>query len=323
MKFLTTAIFAALTAAAHAEQPKLPVGVAVDGQAGWSAFAQAVQQPTMILRYIDLSLPKSQWKQSAQYEANQTSAFGNVTPILGLPMASRGEDADTSFRAIANGSQDGVIDAIFQAFVDAGYPGFYLRPGFEMNGSWMPWYVTPGNVNDYIAAFQRIAALAHAFHGALISVVWNPNVGGNMSLASMYPGDASVDVVGIDTYGSPINNPMSPADTSGNCTLRDAMQFAADHGKLFAIPEAGSADTTFPVQLGIALAQSPVKLAFVAVWDTNAACGGCLFGPGDGRAAAWQNTIAMVEGRAATSALQSSVTTVSGDAVVAPTTPAP
>ncbi|MEO6397192.1 MAG: glycosyl hydrolase [Tepidiformaceae bacterium] len=104
----------------------------------------------------------------------------------------------------------------------------YLRFGHEMNGSWYPWSQQP---EQYAAAFQLIANAVHRA-APLTATVWAPNYGGGYPFgggrynavrggaayasldtnhdgqvsseddpyAPYYPGDDSVDWVGISLY---------------------------------------------------------------------------------------------------------------------------
>ena len=144
-----------------------------------------------------------------------------------------------------------------------------------MNGNWYPWSVTAANAADYAAAFAHIATLAHNFTGAKITVVWNPNVevspGGwsGVTPDKYYPGDAYVDVIGLDTYGNPLSgSDATPLDTSTNyLTLTAAIDFAKAHNKPFALPEAGGLDAAFANNLSSVVAASGVVVDYVGWWD--------------------------------------------------------
>jgi hypothetical protein len=252
------------------------IGSFADNQALAAMTTALGAAPVMGLTYVDSAQPISNFVASAQYEAATFAGkYGaNAIPLLGLPMAGAGENADADFQAIANGSQDGMINGVLQAYADQGYKSFVLRPGFEMNGGWFSWTVTDSNAADFVAAFQRIATLAHNFQGASVSVDFNPNFGTSIALQNYYPGNAYVDSIGMDIYGSPWNNDTIPTGTNGSptyLTLDYLMQFAKDNGKPFALPEtgAGTTDTLFPQQLLQAIQTANMPIAFVGFWDTN------------------------------------------------------
>jgi hypothetical protein len=279
---------------------------AVDQQ--YHQFAGAMgQSPKLINTYIGNSTPESQWVQTAQWAANSLKAdplTANATPVIGLPMASTGETADQSFKNIINGSEDAIFKGIFQAWVNAGYTGLYIRPGFEMNGTWDPWSVTAADAADYIAAFQHIAALAHAFSGALIDVVWNSNVGSTpVPYAQLYPGNTAVDIIGLDTYGAPVNTDSSPTDNSTSptdFTLLDALALAKANGKEFALPETGGTDAAFPPALASTIAASGVQVAFVNIWDSSGDYGNLAWSDDPTVSAAWAAAFKKIAGNGAT-----------------------
>lgn len=272
-----------------------------------SSFTTALgQAPTMELAYVDPSLPESEWVAQNQWivqswQSDPTFA-NNVIPVLGLPMAQAGDSADADFKLIASGTWDATYNAIFSAWAQAGYTTLYIRPGWEMNGGWYNWSVTPANAADFVAAFQHIATLAHDFTGATIKVVWNPNVGAGSTAAmtSYYPGNSYVDIIGLDSYGAPVNTDTSPqASSSGanDVELKSIVAFAQAQGKPFALPEvgAGSTDTAFPANLASALVSLDEPVSFVGLWDTND--GDNLQWSGNAAAAsAWKSALSEIAG---------------------------
>ncbi|MGW6128819.1 glycoside hydrolase family 26 protein [Cellulomonas sp. NPDC055163] len=79
-----------------------------------------------------------------------------------------------------------------------------LRFAHEMNGSWYPWSagVNGNTAADYVDAWRHVHDV-FAAHGAdEVRWVWAPNVvhPGSTSLTALYPGDAYVDVLGVDGY---------------------------------------------------------------------------------------------------------------------------
>lgn len=79
----------------------------------------------------------------------------------------------------------------------------YLRFASEMNGDWFPWSVGQnGNTAaDYVAAYRHVHDIFKAKGVTNVKWVWNPNtLIGGAPINNMYPGDAYVDMVGIDGY---------------------------------------------------------------------------------------------------------------------------
>ncbi|MGE3623295.1 MAG: glycosyl hydrolase [Bdellovibrionales bacterium] len=267
---------------------------------GWNSFSGAMQQnPEMMLTYVDRTHPRSQWIDdqvwwNALSWHNTTSpSLANVVPVLGVPMASYNGNAVSDFRAIAAGSWDQTYNGIFQAWADAGYHAFYIRPGWEMNGNWYDWGVTQSNAADFAAAFRRIAQLAKAFTGADITVVWNPNVGQSATaIQNFYPGDAYVDIIGIDIYGMPLQPDSVINDTASgpsDFTFKAAIAFAKAHNKPFAIPETSSMNAVFPINLANVIANEGVVVDFVGIWDQNDEFGNFKWDQNASTSAAWRD----------------------------------
>jgi hypothetical protein len=275
------------------------------GKANLSSFVKAMgQSPPLVVTYLDDRVPPDQWGDSARYSAHglTTLSQANVTPVVGIPMGVEGRDGSADFKAIVRGEWDTALNKAFQAYVDKGFKGFYIRPGWEMNGTWYPWSVNPGNAADFKAAFAHIADLAHHFSGALISVVWNPGyVTSSTSYMSIYPGDQYVDHIGIDTYGAASGVPdTAPFATAGNpntFTLQDAIALAKKSGKSLSFPETGGGpgDAAFPENLASVLEKSEVKVGFVAIWDNQSGCAtNCFWSDDPTSAEAWKKAFAKI-----------------------------
>jgi hypothetical protein len=79
-----------------------------------------------------------------------------------------------------------------------------LRFAHEMNGSWYPWAagVNGNTAGDYVAAWRHVHDVFAARGADNVRWVWAPNVvfPGSTPLTALYPGDAYVDVLGVDGY---------------------------------------------------------------------------------------------------------------------------
>jgi hypothetical protein len=88
----------------------------------------------------------------------------------------------------------------------AGYrpqdPELYIRTGWEFNGNWFPWNAQ-GKAADFVAAFRRFVTVFRSVSTRFV-FEWNVNVGDvGMDPETAYPGDAYVDVIGMDFYWQP------------------------------------------------------------------------------------------------------------------------
>jgi beta-mannanase len=101
----------------------------------------------------------------------------------------------------------GVFDSYVKSWADglrAVHHRVLLRFDHEMNGNWSQWSTgvlgqTPA---DYVAAWRHVHDVFAAEGATNVSWVWSPNVvyTGSTALSLLYPGDAYVDLVGLDGY---------------------------------------------------------------------------------------------------------------------------
>ncbi len=90
-----------------------------------------------------------------------------------------------------------------------------LRFMHEMNGNWYPWSTgARGNTPAHVVAAYRHAWQVFQDAGATdVQWVWSPNVGApvGVSYTELYPGDAYVDLIGLDGYnGGGVIERMGP-----------------------------------------------------------------------------------------------------------------
>jgi hypothetical protein len=124
---------------------------------------------------------------------------------------------------------------------------FYIRFCHEFNGNWYPWSVNDSDIDNFKTAWIRYYNLVQAnFSGA--NLVWCANaatVGHSYDVLqtgsnALWPGDAYVDIVGIDSYNNyPWVNTLSTwnAKIISSIGLERFRQFALTHGKPLAICE--------------------------------------------------------------------------------------
>jgi hypothetical protein len=84
-----------------------------------------------------------------------------------------------------------------------GHP-FFLRFDWEMNGHWFPWHegVNGNQPGEFVTAWRHVHDIFASVGATNVTWVWCPNVeySGATPLASVYPGNAYVDWVGLDGY---------------------------------------------------------------------------------------------------------------------------
>jgi hypothetical protein len=136
----------------------------------------------------------------------------------------------------------------------------YLRLGWEMNGGWYPWGAPAGSGKEasFAGCFRRVVQVMRKAQPAnQWKFVFNPTVDGGKSawLESVWPGNAYVDVVGVDHYDQcwATNTYPYPSPCDAACRLKRQQacwswqvsrlntlrNFAIANGKPMAFPEWG------------------------------------------------------------------------------------
>jgi hypothetical protein len=138
----------------------------------------------------------------------------------------------------------------------------YLRLGWEMDGGWYAWGAPQGSGKEasYAGCFRRVVQVMRQAQPAnQWKFVWNPTTAwwSASYLDAVWPGDAYVDIVGLDLYDQSwaTGTYPYPANCDAACTLAAQQtawnehswklgtlrDFGIAHGKPMAIPEWGVA----------------------------------------------------------------------------------
>ena len=165
--------------------------------------------------------------------------------VLGVPMlpASGGTLAQG-----ATGAYDDYFNKLARELVSYGFGNAIIRLGWEMNGGWYAW-AAGRDTTSWIAYWRQIVTTMRQVAPDLV-FDWNPTLGyGSVAADSVYPGDAYVDMIGVDAYdqawgqnGSIVSDPTTRWNTyieGGTYGLAWFANFAHQHGKPFSIPEWG------------------------------------------------------------------------------------
>ena len=179
--------------------------------------------------------------------------------VLAVPMLPE-TPVDTSLDKCAAGQYDPYWRNLANELAYYGLHWAYLRLGWEMDGTWYRWGAPKGSGREaaFAGCFRRIVQTMRAAQPAnQWKFVWNPTATWTDPawLTATWPGDAYVDVVGIDLYDQtwapntyPYPNPCDSAcrlarqQTAWNTHawyLQTMRNFALARGKQFAIPEWG------------------------------------------------------------------------------------
>jgi Glycosyl hydrolase family 26 len=170
------------------------------------------------------------------------------TLSLGVPIIpTSGGGAVGTLAQGAAGAYNLYYITLAQNLVAQGLSTAYLRLGWEFDGTWSAWAATtPSAEANYAAYFRQIVSAMRAVSGEQFRFEWNPDAGAfteaGYSVAAAYPGDAYVDVIGLDDYDQSWVTPLTPANAWSQTqapSLTAAQQFAQANGEPLAFPEWG------------------------------------------------------------------------------------
>jgi len=154
---------------------------------------------------------------------DEYAALPKTTPMISWKI-------DFTGGAVVDGKIDGYLRTQANEVRAFGKPVF-IRPDWEMNGTWMPqWSLPAVTPAQYIAAWRHVVDIFRQQGVTNASFVWSPNANRytNDPSSAWYPGDDYVDWIGLDGY------PRVAAGDSlfvGVDGLDQMAQFAQSHGK--------------------------------------------------------------------------------------------
>lgn len=182
---------------------------------------------------------------------NPTSRNGIPTDIsqrlrivMTVPLAfGRGTNAKTTagqaeirqlLRGTAAGQWDTEFVAVAKALAAGGHGADIIRLGHEMTGAWYPWSAVD-NAPWYQAAFHQVHDVMMRAAPGLRFEYNCATAGFNEWSTLAYPGDAYVDLIGLDIYNKAVGKNPPPFGTIWQRKLLPVLQahhnFAKAHGK--------------------------------------------------------------------------------------------
>jgi Glycosyl hydrolase family 26 len=164
--------------------------------------------------------------------------------VLNVPMLERSEDgiSDAEVASLLRRGAAGEFDAHFrrlaQRLVDADAPDTVLVLGWEMNGTTYTHRCGPDPA-AWKTYWNRIVAAMRAVPGQRFRFDFAPSRGRDaVPWTECYPGDAAVDIIGMDSYDQPDGMPFDEQVTEPY-GLQTQVDFAKAHGKPVSYPEWG------------------------------------------------------------------------------------
>lgn len=143
----------------------------------------------------------------------------------------------------AAGNFNSYFANVAQILVAAGEGDAILRLGWEMNGAWYPWKVLNAtDATNYRNYWIQVVTAMRGVPGANFKFDFCPIIGQqSYPPINAYPGDAYVDIVGLDVYNSSYatSDPTARWNELLNETfgLKYWADFATAHGKQVSYPE--------------------------------------------------------------------------------------
>jgi mannan endo-1,4-beta-mannosidase len=154
-----------------------------------------------------------------------------------------------------------------------------FRPFHEFDGSWFWWGANFCTAEEYKAAYQFTVDYlknTKGVHNILYAFSPDNSYSTSTNYLSRYPGDAYVDVLGMDNYGD-FNNQGQTGSDRANAKLKMISDLAVTKVKIAALTETGYQVTTttpaingwFSTYLYNALTANSAEISFVMFWNNN------------------------------------------------------
>jgi hypothetical protein len=147
------------------------------------------------------------------------------------------------------GAYDRYASTLAKNLVASGFEYAVIRLGPEANGRWEDDFVgtTEEEQRSWAGCFDREVSAMRAVPGTNFEFDWNVNACEEpIPFSQFYPGDAAVDIVGIDVFDATCTMPPRPASWALLRTEPDGVDafrvFASEHDKPMSIPEWGLLD---------------------------------------------------------------------------------
>jgi hypothetical protein len=153
-------------------------------------------------------------------------------------------------QSCANGDFDSYATELGSSLVAAGLQNSVLRLGAEANGTWEADFIgtTTQEQRLWATCFANEVTGLRQATGENFLIDWNPNAcTEQVPYANYYPGNAYVDIVGLDLYDVGCETPRTPLTfaqlSKEPYGLSSFEAFAKAHGKPMSFPEWGLASS--------------------------------------------------------------------------------
>lgn len=200
---------------------------------------------TMLDSKSPSAMRSSAWGQFASGNAYLPKLASRLDVVVTVPLAfGGGGQTESAIRAnlrdTAAGRWDSDFRAIAQYVKAAGYGDAVIRLGHEADDAWPSWSAR-NNVNEYIAAFRHVHDVLESESSGFRFDWATTRAGFSTWGLPAYPGDAYVDVIGLDIYWRDAAIPDRDWTTRYEPVLREHLAFAKSRNKPVSFPEWGQA----------------------------------------------------------------------------------
>jgi len=204
---------------------------------------------TMTANNTPAGMRSSVWGQFASSSAYLPALSDRLDVTVTIPLAfgkkapyQRGGPAEVlkGLRKTVSGAYDADFRTVARTIIAAGYPDAVLRLGHEFDGTWVQWSARD-NEPAYIDAFRHVRNVfeqeskAFRYEWTGMRAPWRAHARG------AYPGDAYVDIIGLDIYYRSQGQISDKVWNRYKATLEAHRDFAIARGKPVSYPEWGRA----------------------------------------------------------------------------------
>jgi beta-mannanase len=197
-----------------------------------------------------------------------------------------------SLQACADGSYDAYWREFGRVISSYGLGQSIIRLGWEFNGNWYVWQAT--DPTTWVRCWQQVVTSARSTAPRL-QWDWNVNRGLSGGLADpalAYPGNAYVNIIGVDSYDwwPPATTAVGwQTQLNGVQGLNYWLAFAKAHGKRLSVPEwgniytgnsAGGDDPQYVKDMRAFFAANAEEITFECNFQASPSSTGGSYGPG-------------------------------------------
>jgi hypothetical protein len=155
-------------------------------------------------------------------------------------------DGHSTLQAGATGAYNTYFKQIAGTLIAHGQADAVIRLGWEFNGNWYPWSAYRCS-SCFVQLWRQIVTAMRAMPGARFQFDWCPILGQSIYPPDVvYPGDAYVDLVGLDVYNQSWDRSITTPQGRWSHLmyqkfgLKWQADFAAAHHKWISFPEWGT-----------------------------------------------------------------------------------